>query len=138
MQSHARTAQTAPQIRGRPSPKDSSAIAGGVPDNRGHIAGAESIVEEGPAELSTGLPAEALRDALLARGIAANLSDDPGRYVCNNIFYRIMTESNARGLASGFVHLPYIHTVDAEDRVMLQSVVGEAVSAAVQKKRGGL
>jgi pyroglutamyl-peptidase len=118
--------------------EDSSEVAGGVPDNRGHIPGGVSIVSGGPAELGTALPADTIRAALGAAGIAANLSDDPGRYVCNNVFYRIMTDSAGTNRVSGFVHLPYIHTVDDQDRAMLKAVVTEVVGRAVEKQRGQL
>jgi pyroglutamyl-peptidase len=116
--------------------EDSSEVAGGVPDNRGHIPGGVPIVSGGPAELSTGLPADAILAALGAAGIGSGLSDDPGRYVCNNVFYRIMTETAGTTRVSGFVHLPYIHTVDDADRQMLRNVVTKAVEAAVEKQRG--
>lgn len=111
--------------------KDSAELAGGFPDNRGHIPGGEPIVADGPAELHTGLPKEKLHAALTQAGIAVGYSDDPGRFVCNNLFYRIMTESAGTGRVSGFVHMPYIHTVDAADQAMLSKVVTLAVTEAV-------
>lgn len=116
--------------------KDSAELAGGFPDNRGHIAGGEAIVAGGPAELATGLPAAEIRAALEASGVAVGYSDDPGRFVCNNLFYRIMTESAGKPRVSGFVHMPYTHTVDAADQAMLSGVVKAAVAAAVAKHDG--
>lgn len=118
--------------------QDSSEIAGGVPDNRGKIPGGTPIVAGGPAELTTGLPGKSIRDALTGAGIAAGFSDDPGRYVCNNVFYGMMTAASGTPRVSGFVHLPYIHTVDDADRAMLKTVVTEVVRAAVKKRRGEL
>jgi pyroglutamyl-peptidase len=115
--------------------KDSAEVAGGVPDNRGTIPGGEPIVAGGPAEMTTGLPAEAIVAALGQSQIEAGLSDDPGRYVCNNVFYRIMTESQSTKRVGGFVHLPYIHTVSDADRAMLKTVVTRVVTAAVEKQR---
>ncbi|MEZ4220313.1 MAG: pyroglutamyl-peptidase I [Polyangiaceae bacterium] len=107
--------------------KDSSAIAGGVPDNRGIIAGGEPIVPSGPAELTSGLPVDAILADLQSQGIASGLSDDPGRYICNNLFYRIMTEAGSAGLRGGFVHLPRIANVTDADRDMLRNVVKSVV-----------
>jgi len=115
--------------------KDSAEIAGGFPDNRGHIPGGEAIVPGGPAELSTGLPKEKIHEALKQAGIGVGYSDDPGRFVCNNLFYRIMTEAAGKPRVSGFVHMPYIHSVDASDQKMLSQVVSTAVSAAVAKQK---
>jgi pyroglutamyl-peptidase len=110
--------------------KDSSAIAGGTPDNRGHIAGHDSIVTDGPAERGSGLPLSTILSALQDAQIAVNYSDDPGRYVCNNVFYRYMAAAESRGITAGFIHLPRIPSVDDEQRAMLARVVQEAVSAA--------
>jgi pyroglutamyl-peptidase len=111
--------------------KDSSEIAGGVPDNRGIIGGGEPILAGGAAELFSGLPLDAVRARIAARGIAVGASDDPGRYVCNNLFYRIATASAAASSRAGFVHLPRIASVDAEARELLRTVVTETVSASV-------
>jgi pyroglutamyl-peptidase len=111
--------------------KDSSEIAGGVPDNRGIIGGGEPILAGAAAELSSGLPLDLVRARIAARGIAVGASDDPGRYVCNNLFYRIMTASAGSSRRAGFVHLPRIASVDDPEREMLRSVVTETVAAAV-------
>ncbi|MCE7888612.1 MAG: pyroglutamyl-peptidase I [Sorangiineae bacterium PRO1] len=115
--------------------KDSAELAGGFPDNRGHIPGGEPIEAGGPAELGTGLPKEEIHAALEQAGIGVGYSDDPGRFVCNNLFYRIMTESAGQPRVSGFVHMPYIHTVDATEQAMLAKVVAAAVKAAVAKQK---
>lgn len=114
--------------------KDSAEIAGGIPDNRGRIPSAEPISSSGAAELTTGLPAAEILAALGADGITAGTSDDPGRYVCNNVFYRIMTSAAGTKRVSGFVHLPYVHTVGTAEQAELRSVVTHAVVAAVKKR----
>lgn len=111
--------------------KDSSEISGGVPDNRGVIPGSEPIVAGGPAERSSALPLEAIQSAIAARGIAVGPSDDPGRYVCNNVFYRITTATAGTPTLAGFVHLPRIPNVGDAEREMLKAVVTEVVSASV-------
>jgi pyroglutamyl-peptidase len=110
--------------------KDSSEISGGVPDNRGVIPGSEPIVPEGPPERSSALPLDAIQSAIAARGIAVGPSDDPGRYVCNNLFYRITTATAGTGQLAGFVHLPRIASVGDEERAMLKTVVTEVVAAS--------
>jgi len=113
--------------------KDTASIAGGVPDNRGVIYAAEPIVPDGPALLHTRLDAEDLVDALRSLGVNARPGDNPGRYVCNNVFY---TEMHALepypGLVGGFVHLPRVYEVDPETQQLLQTVVETAVSSALQ------
>jgi pyroglutamyl-peptidase len=117
--------------------EDSSEIAGGVPDNRGLIPGGTAIESGGPAERQTLLPAGSIAQALSGAGIEAGLSDDPGRYVCNDVFYTIMRATDQTPRVGGFVHLPYIYAVGDADRAMLKNVVTEVVSQAVAKQRGG-
>jgi pyroglutamyl-peptidase len=111
---------------------DSSDVAGGVPDNRGLVHGGTPIVDGGAAELATGLPAAAIVDRLRAAGIAAGPSDDPGRYICNNVFYAIMTAARTADFVGGFIHLPYIREVGADQAAMLQQTVDTAVRLALE------
>jgi len=117
--------------------KDSSAISGGAPDNRGIIGEGDAIVMGGADELASGLPTAAIRGSLLSDNVAANLSDDPGRYVCNNLFYRLMAATNGSPAVAGFVHLPRIPVVTDADQAMLQTVVHHVVDQAVQQFRDG-
>lgn len=117
---------------------DSSAVSGGAPDNRGIIGEGDRIVEAGAAELESGLPLDVIEQALSADEIAVNLSDDPGRYVCNNLFYRIMSEVGGTPVVAGFVHLPRIPQVSAADQAMLETVVHHVVDQGVTRFREGL
>ncbi|MBI5531631.1 MAG: hypothetical protein HY898_02875 [Deltaproteobacteria bacterium] len=113
--------------------KDTAEVSGGVPDNRGVIYGGDPIVEGGPAQLSSLLPVDKILAQLQEESIDSGLSDDPGRYVCNNLFYTIMTKIQGTGRIGGFVHLPRMHSVDPASQAMLQKVVTAVVeqSAAV-------
>lgn len=117
--------------------KDSATFSGGIPDNRGVVEEGAPVVEGGPAELYTGLPVEDIRQQLEADGIAVGLSDDPGRYVCNNLFYRLMSDSQGTSRVAGFIHLPRISRIDDVDAAMLQTVVRRAVEASVRSANGG-
>jgi pyroglutamyl-peptidase len=113
--------------------KDTASIAGGVPDNRGVIYAADPIVPDGPALLHTRLDAEDLVDELRGLGVNARPSDNPGRYVCNNVFYTVMHALEPYpGLVGGFVHLPRVYEVDPETAQLLQTVVEAAVGNALQ------
>jgi pyroglutamyl-peptidase len=117
--------------------KDSATFSGGIPDNRGVVEEGTRVVEGGPDELHTGLPVEVIRQQLEADGIAVGFSDDPGRYVCNNLFYRLMSESQGTSRVAGFIHLPRISHIDEADAAMLQTVVRRAVEASVRAANGG-
>ena len=92
--------------------KDTSEVAGGVPDNRGLVVAAEPIADAGDDTRATRLPLAAMERALVAAGEAPVRSTDPGRYICNNVFY---SELGATDRPAGFVHLPY--TTDFPDDV---------------------
>ncbi len=112
--------------------KDSATFSGGIPDNRGVVEEGSRILEGGEDELWTGLPVEVIRQRLDADGVSVAFSDDPGRYVCNNLFYRLMTEVKGTPRVAGFVHLPRISHIDESDAAMLQTVVLRVVEASVE------
>lgn len=114
--------------------KDTSDVAGGVPDNRGVVAVQELIETEGPGEVYTGLPCEDILQELNRRGISAHQSDDPGRYVCNNLFYRIM-QAAGPGAKAGFIHLPHMYSIGETEQQMLNTTVEVAVRQALLSSR---
>jgi pyroglutamyl-peptidase len=84
--------------------KDTSEVAGGVPDNRGRVEVAAPIDPLGPATRDTLVPIDRVQAALRGLGETAALSDDPGRYVCNDVYYATLGATTVPTL---FVHLPY-------------------------------
>lgn len=81
-------------------------------DNAGRQPIDMPIVPNGPAAYFSGLPVRAMLQALQQSGIAAELSDTAGTFVCNHVFYRLMhalarqrREPRRRG---GFIHLPFL------------------------------
>jgi pyroglutamyl-peptidase len=77
-----------------------------LPDNAGALRADGSPIDPGgPASLSPAFPREAFAEHLRAEGFPVRLSANAGRYVCNNLFYRV-----ARGLLGGaaftFAHVP--------------------------------
>ena len=74
------------------------------PDATGEVRAGKTIRAGGPATLATRLPLEALRAALTADGFEVRSSDDAGGYLCNHLFYELLTR-RPRG-AAGFVHVP--------------------------------
>lgn len=74
-----------------------------IPDLGGHQPRARPIDEAAPATLPTLVDARALRRALTKAGHAVKLSEDPGRYLCNQIYF---TALRRPGVPAIFVHLP--------------------------------
>ncbi len=79
-------------------------------------AGAQPIdtpVQPGaPAAYFTGLPIKAMLAALQKAGIAAEVSQSAGTFVCNHLFYGLMhalaTRPDLRHTRGGFVHVPWL------------------------------
>ncbi|MBI5479650.1 MAG: hypothetical protein HY906_12375 [Deltaproteobacteria bacterium] len=115
--------------------KDTSEVSGGVPDNRGVIIGGEPIVEGAPDEVASGLPLQRILDGLRRAGVDAGLSDDPGRYICNSVFYTMVRAAAGTPRVGGFVHLPRMYTVDEAARAQLQTIVETTVAEAVALRR---
>jgi pyroglutamyl-peptidase len=105
--------------------KDTGEVSGGVPDNRGVIAAALPIDRDAPAERSTSLPLGAIDHALRALGESPQRSDDPGRYICNNVFFT----STGLSARAGFVHLPYTTRFDDAERARWGRVALAVVQA---------
>jgi len=80
-----------------------------IPDNKGNRPIDQEVIPGGPAAYFSTLPIKAaLRDLGMA-GIAAEVSQTAGTYVCNHIFYALMHALAARpDVRGGFVHLPYL------------------------------
>lgn len=79
-----------------------------IADNLGAQPIDRPIVEGGPAAYFSDLPIKAMRAALLAAGIPAEISQTAGTYVCNHVFYGLMHALRGRaGVRGGFIHVPY-------------------------------
>lgn len=78
------------------------------PDANGVQAAGVSAVAGAPHLLTSSIDAVAFASALVARGVPAAVSDDPGGYVCNDLYFRLL-EAAARGACPSkvlFVHVP--------------------------------
>ncbi len=111
--------------------QDTGEIAGGVPDNRGVIRGAQPIDPAAPPERSTLLPIDDIRVALEAIGEQPQDSTDPGRYICNNVMFQDIAAMGPRGGRAGFIHLPYTATFDDDVRARFGHVVEAAIQATI-------
>jgi pyroglutamyl-peptidase len=67
------------------------------------------IAAEGPVAYRSSLPVDAVVDALRAEGIPAAASRDAGGFLCNHVFYVLMSSLAERsGVRGGFVHVPLL------------------------------
>lgn len=103
--------------------------AAAFPDNRG-IVQQGVLIDDGGRERSTRLPLERIASELQAIDETPHYSDDPGRYICNNVMYRTLGAMAGRG-GSGFIHLPYVGQFDDAERARFGRIAAAAVRGTV-------
>jgi pyroglutamyl-peptidase len=83
-----------------------------IADNAGAQPIDTPVIRNGPAAYFTSLPIRAMLQALQSAGIAAEISQTAGTFVCNHVFYALMhLLATSRGLnkvRGGFVHMPFL------------------------------
>ena len=83
-----------------------------IADNAGAQPIDTPVVPGGPAAYFSSLPIKAMREAMLAAGIPAEVSQTAGTFVCNHVFYGLMHRlATGRGLKAtrgGFIHVPWL------------------------------
>lgn len=110
--------------------KDTSKVKGGRADNRGIVATGELIEAEGPETRPSTLPLLAIAEALAGLEIPVTLSTNPGRYICNNVFYAVQARAAEAGIPAGFIHLPTVRDFDEDTRQRWGQILTQIVSAA--------
>ncbi|MGJ9529650.1 hypothetical protein [Actinotignum sp. GS-2025a] len=78
-----------------------------IPDNAGAQPDGEPVIAGGPAIAASPVRVADITRAITGAGINAETSQDPGRYLCNNIAYRV-AQLPVPGL---FIHVPALRTV---------------------------
>jgi pyroglutamyl-peptidase len=83
-----------------------------IPDNAGQQPIDEPVVAGGPPAYFSTLPLKACVQALIAAGLAAEVSNTAGTFVCNHVFYSLMhalaDQPGGPRVPAGFVHLPWL------------------------------
>ena len=74
-----------------------------IPDNEGNMPKADKILPDGPEEYRTAFPAEEAVRKMKAEGYRIEVSEDAGRYVCNDTFF--LTGIRSR-VPVAFIHVP--------------------------------
>lgn len=102
-----------------------------IPDNLGAQPIDRAIVSNGPPAYFSSLPIKAIVQNLNNSGIAAEVSNSAGTFVCNHVFYRLMHISQrCPGMRAGFVHIPCLPE-QAENRPGTPSMCLDTVSQAM-------
>jgi pyroglutamyl-peptidase len=118
-----------------------------IADNAGAQPVDTAVVPGGPAAYFTSLPIKAMRQAIQAAGVPAEVSQTAGTFVCNHIFYALMHAlATTRGLArtrGGFIHVPMLPEQGAPSLPLQAMVDGlrvgirTALSTAQDVQAGG-
>jgi pyroglutamyl-peptidase len=79
-----------------------------IPDIAGRQPSARPIAATAPPSLASTLPLAAIHARLTGFSHGVCFSDDPGRYLCNQVFFaaRYFLESANPTCPAGFIHLP--------------------------------
>lgn len=77
-------------------------------DAAGNTPAVECLLEDGPAELASTLPAERIVQRLTKLGVPARTSTDAGGFLCNALLYHSLAAAGTldKPHLVGFVHLP--------------------------------
>jgi len=91
-----------------------------IPDIAGRQPQGREIRPGGPATLESTLPLARWQQRLAGEGQTVELSSDPGRYLCNQVFYvaRDWIERGGRECRAGFIHLPLAASYPTERAVL--------------------
>ncbi|WP_366945604.1 pyroglutamyl-peptidase I [Polaromonas sp.] len=99
------------------------------------------VVSGGPAAYFSTLPIKAMLQALQKEGLAAEVSQTAGTFVCNHVFYGLMhmlaTQRGFKRTRGGFVHVPFLPG-QGQPHMALDDVVrglGVAAGAAITTQR---
>jgi pyroglutamyl-peptidase len=104
-----------------------------LPDNAGVVRTGQPILKTAPAAYFSTLPTHAMRDAVLAKGIPAEISSSAGHFVCNHVFFSLMHALRAAKTPAGFVHVPYLpEQAKASGQQAMPSMTREQMNAALR------
>lgn len=83
-----------------------------IADNAGAQPVDRAVVVGAPAAYFSTLPIKAMRAAIEAQGVPAEISQTAGTFVCNHVFFGLMhalaTRAELRGVPGGFMHVPWL------------------------------
>jgi pyroglutamyl-peptidase len=105
-----------------------------IADNAGQRPLDAPVVPGGPAAYFSTLPIKAMLRALQQAGVAAEVSQTAGTFVCNHVFYGLMhalaTQRGFKGTRGGFIHVPYVPEQGAPNMPLPDMVKGLRLAVA--------
>lgn len=103
-----------------------------IPDNEGAQPLEQPLIPGGPDGIFSTLPVFELVRRLEQAGIPAELSCTAGTYVCNSLFYHLMTWAKPRRVPAGFVHVPNTDTLALDEIRRAVLIMADCISGKTQ------
>lgn len=94
-------------------------------DNSGRIYLGEKIAPSAPERLQTPFDTEKIVEAMKEGGINASESIDPGRYVCNALYYLSLLS----GSKSIFIHFPPLEKMSLDKDIKAVEIIRKHIEA---------
>ena len=94
-----------------------------IPDNDGLKPIDEPVRVGGAAAYFSTLPVRKISKAISDCGIASTVSYSAGAYVCNDVFYTLLSHFDGGKARVGFIHVPYSDGQNKEPSMALESIV---------------
>ncbi len=107
----------------------SNEIRAAIPDNAGVICSGQAIIPGGQSCLTTDLDLTGLVNQLNLHSIPCSISEDAGKYVCNNLYYHLLANRDVYGCRGLFVHVPGTDVSSAESCSRALSIIIQYVTA---------
>lgn len=79
-----------------------------IPDNAGFQPQDEPVLEGGPAALFSTVPVKKMSEAIRSAGVPSAVSLSAGSFVCNDLFYSLLSCCSDSSTRVGFLHVPYL------------------------------
>ncbi|MFA6796808.1 MAG: pyroglutamyl-peptidase I [Bacilli bacterium] len=94
------------------------------PDEDGVVKNSESIILGESESKSTSLDVDSLVQLCCSKNIDCEKSNDPGRFICNMIYFLALSSKAKKAL---FVHLPKFSNMSLEKMVEAVKIIVEAI-----------
>lgn len=79
-----------------------------IPDNAGHHATGQPVVEGAPAAYFATVPVNAMAQAIRDAQIPGAVSNTAGTFVCNDTLFHLLHHCHGTDVKVGFIHVPYL------------------------------
>lgn len=103
-----------------------------IPDNAGAKPENERICPFGCDVETSTVNVEKMAEAILAVGTPSAVSEDAGRYVCNDLLYSVLHRFSADAKKCVFIHVPYFDTQSTDKPTMPLADIARGLAAAVE------